>query len=248
MARRGVGFYAERAMPDLDNLANGIDSDVDLHLLSIAGFPSDPDRQRVWFDQARNTRIGEILKRHRPAMLPDDQALHKRVIAAAASGSRFELGSSVEYGLRTRAYRATAYLLVRVLASRPSGSLNQAIAALITGDGARASVAGASEATIRRWWDEFAPAAHLGAVLLFHLDSVRADPAGMGLRTSYSPIGAGSGLAWAEALRVAGEQYKAPHSLKTLLDPERTWKMPPSLQLPYVRLDLPDPERVTFTP
>jgi hypothetical protein len=141
-----------------------------------------------------------------------------------------------------------AYLLVRVLASRPRGSLNQAIAAFITGGGVRASVAGASEPTIRRWWNEYASAAHLGAVLLFYRHAVRADPAGMGLRTSYSPIRAGWALAWAESVRIAGEQYKPPHARKPLLDPELTWKVPRSLQLPNVPLDLPPPEEVTFTP
>jgi len=149
--------------------------------------------------------------------------------------------------LNTAGYRVAAYLLVRTLAT-PHGSLNDAIAALITGDGARASIAGASESTIRRWWKEFGSAAHLGAVLLFHLDDVRADPAGMGLQTLYSPIGAGSALARAERLRLAAEQYKPPHARKPLLDPEQTWKVPPSLWLPSVSLDLPSPDRATFTP
>lgn len=157
------------------------------------------------------------------------------------------LANGTDTSHRWLAFRAI-YLLVRVLASRRRGSLREAIKAFSAGDGSRAYVNGASEATIWRWWDEFAPAAHLGALLFFHLHTVRADPAGMGLRTSYSPIGAGSGLAWAETLRVAGEQHKPPHSGKPLLDPERTWKVPPSLHLPNVPLELPSPERVTFTP
>jgi hypothetical protein len=234
-------------MPYLDYLANGTNSDVDLYLLSIIGFPSDPGRQQNWFDRARNTRTEWVLNQYPLERLPDDPALHERVIAAAR-WPHLELGSEEKIGINTAGYRVTAYLLVRVLASRPHGSLNQAIDAFIKGGGARASVPGASEPTIRRWWNEFRPAAHLGAVLLFHRDLVQADPAGSGTRTSYSPIGAGSALAWAESVRIAGEQYRPPHSRKTLLDPERTWKVPPSLQIPYVRLDLPDAERVTFTP
>lgn len=247
------------ALSYLDRLANGTDSDVDLYLFSVAGFPSDPCRQRTWFDRARNTRTEQILQHDHTARPPDDR-IHERVYAAAR-GPRFEFVqpadpgldqsgccSPKEYGLDTRGYRVAAYLLIRVLASRRRGSLREAIKAFAAGDGSRAYVTGASEATIWRLWDEFRSAAHLGAVLLFHRHGVRADTAGMGLRTLYSPIGAGSALAWAESARIAAEQYTPPHARKPLLDPEQTWKVPPSLQLPHVQLELPSPERVTFAP
>jgi hypothetical protein len=235
-------------MPYLDQLANGTDSDVDLCILSVIGFPSDRRRQRAWVDKARNARTEWFLKEHPLAMLPDDQTLHARVIAAATDPHHLALGSEKTIGIDTAGYRVTAYLLVRVLASRPHGSLNEAIDAFIRAGGHRVKVPGASEATIRRWWRDYKSAAHLAAAFLFHRDSLWADPAGMGMRTGYSPIGAGWALAWAESVRIAGEQYKPPHSRKPLLDPKLTWKMPPSLQLPNVPLDLPPPERVTFTP
>jgi hypothetical protein len=51
-------------MPYLDRLANGTDSDIDLYLLSVAGFPNDPCRQHAWFGRAQNTRTEQILKHH----------------------------------------------------------------------------------------------------------------------------------------------------------------------------------------
>jgi Asp-tRNA(Asn)/Glu-tRNA(Gln) amidotransferase A subunit family amidase len=83
--------------------------------------------------------------------------------------------------INTAGYRIAAYLLVRVLVSRPRGSLNDAIAAFITDDGNRASVPGASEATIRRWWKEYQPVAHLAAAFVYHRSLLLASPASMGL-------------------------------------------------------------------
>jgi hypothetical protein len=234
-------------MPYLEYLSSGTASDIDLYILSIVGFPNDPCRQRDWFDQARNARTEWFLKEHLFAGLPDDLALHERIIAAA-SGPRLALGSEEKIGIDTAGYRVVGYLLVRVLASRPRGSLNDAITALITGDGRRPTVPGASEATIRRRWKEYRSVAHLAAAIVYHRDLFLANPASMGLRTSYSPIGAGLALAWAESARVAGEQYRAPRARKPLLDDERTWKVPPSLRLPLVQLELPPPGKVTFDP
>jgi hypothetical protein len=213
----------------------------------VIGFPSDPTRQREWFDHARNARTGLFLTQYPLRVLPGDPILHERVIAAAR-GPRLELGSEEKIGINTAGYRVVGYLLVRVLASGPRGSLNKAIDAFITGDGCRASVPGASEPTIRRWWNEYGSVAHLAAAFLFHREFLLADPARMGLRNSYSPVGAGSALAWAESARIAGEQHRSPHARKPLLDHKLTWKVPPSLRLPNVSLDLPSPDRVTFAP
>jgi hypothetical protein len=85
-------------MPYLYRLVDGTDSDIDLYLLSVAGFPSDRRRQRAWFDRARNTRTQQILEHEAPERLPDD-LIHERVIAGARR-PRFELVRSACRGRR----------------------------------------------------------------------------------------------------------------------------------------------------
>lgn len=236
-------------MPWLDYLADGLDSDVDLYILSVIGFPDDERRRQHWFDEARNKRTELFLQQYPLEMLPsDDPALRARMYAAAR-GSRLALGSEKAIGINTAGYRVAAYLLVRVLASRPQrGSLNEAIDAFIRAGGLRVKVSGASNATIRRWWEEYRSAAHLAAAFLYHRHLLLSEPAGLGLLTGYSPMGAGFALAWAESARTAGEQYRVPRARSPLLDSKQTWKAPLSLRLPEVPLDLPPPERITFEP
>jgi hypothetical protein len=206
-------------------------------------------RRRNWLDKARNTRTGLFLKYHGAAGLTDDLAFKERVVAAATyPHSHLILGCEKNIGVDTRGYRVAAFLLVRVLASGPDGSLNEAIEAFITGGGCRASVPGASEKTIRRCWKKFGPVAHLAAAFIYGRGHLWCDVASIGLLTSFSPVGAGLALAWAECARIAGEQHQSQHAGEPLLDAEWTWKVPTSLRLPRLSLELPPPEEVTFTP
>ena len=105
-------------MPYLDYLANGTNSDVDLYIISVIGFPNDPLRQADWYYKACNTRAGLFLKYHGAAGLTDDPAFKQRVVAAATYPySHLLLGSERNIGIDTAGYRVAAFLLVRVLAS-----------------------------------------------------------------------------------------------------------------------------------
>ena len=75
--------------------------------------------------------------------------------------------------------------------------------------------------------------AHLAAALNYCRDALRSDPR--------------AGLEWAESLRLKGEQYQPPRARGPLLDPAHTVKMPSSLGVRVVPLDLPPAEEFTIT-
>jgi len=73
----------------------------------------------------------------------------------------------------------------------------------------------------------------MAAALNYCRDALRSDPR--------------AGLEWAESLRLKGEQYQPPRARAPILDPAHTVKMPSSLGLRVVPLDLPPAEEFTIT-
>ena len=105
------------------------------------------------------------------------------------------------------------------------------------GDKPQTTKLATSRAHIPSAWSHFKPVAHLwGAHVLWQIDAGRCG----GCQTTL-----GAFLATAEELRQRGEQLH-PLGRKTaksqpVLDPERTWRVPPGLTLPTVSISLPQP-------
>ena len=207
-----------------DYLAAGIDQpDFDLRVIPIFQFP-DERWCLEWFSKAQEARRVGLSLMQSGHMLDDKR---RRGIVATMTDQQPALdpNAKLNVGIDTSHYRVPGFLLIRTVASKPNGSLNDAIRV------ASESHPKMSKETIGRLWRPHMPIAHFGAVLWWCCrDFVRSNPRDC--------------LEWAESLRAAGEKHRSPRSRRPLLDPQRTVKMPSSLGLRIVPLDLPPAEEI----
>jgi hypothetical protein len=83
-------------------------------------------------------------------------------------------------------------------------------------------------------WNDFSPAAHLSATMLFFPQLWQQAAESGGHLAEF--------LAYAEALRIRGESHLTGIPKRPLLDPETTWKVPDWVILPQIpELVLPSP-------
>lgn len=205
-------------------LAAGIEQpDFDLRVIPIFQFPDDERRCLEWFNKAQKARrVGQTLVQ---SGLELDAERRRGIVAAVTGQPALDPGAKRELGIDTSHYRVPGFLLIRTVASAPNGSLNGAIRV------ASESCPKMSKETIGRLWRDHMPIAHFGAALWWcRRDFLRSNPRDC--------------LEWAESLRAAGEKHRSPHTRRHLLDPKRTVKMPSSLGLRTVPLDLPPAEEI----
>ena len=214
-------------MPVLDDLPQLHTPEIGPYLAAVIFFPRDPERRRRFVSAVKNTYTKPAIERHRPAQLPD--CIHDAVepltgdhlAAFIAREDGGHLLAKTEGGYYPR--HAMAGLL---LAQGPRGTLVKAITVLETGGETQRAepVSDRSHSSLMQCWSDFMPAAHLAAAMLFLPD----------LWQSGQSRDVARLLAYAEALRQRGENYRAPRSGHPLLDPGKTLTFPGWLVLPDI--------------
>ena len=219
-------------MPVLDDLPQLHTPEIGPYLAATIFFPRDPERRRRFVSAVKNTYTKAAIERHRPAQLPDcihGAAVepligdHLAAFIARADGGR--LVAKTEGGYYPR-HALAGLLLVHVLAQGPRGTLVKAITVLETADGTQRAepVSDRGHSSLMQCWNDFMPAAHLAAAMLFLPK----------LWQSGQSRDVARLLAYAEALRQRGENYRAPRSGHPLLDPGKTLTFPGWLVLPDI--------------
>jgi hypothetical protein len=221
------------SMPVLDDLPQLHTPEIGPYLAAAIFFPRDSERRRRFVSAVKNTYTKPVIERHRPAQLPDcthggdamDPLTGDHLAAFIAREDGGRLLAKTEGGYYPR-HAMAGLLLVHVLAQGPRGTLVKAIAVLETGGGTERAepVSGRGHSSLMQCWNDFMPAAHLAAAMLFLPDLWQS-----GQRRDVARL-----LAYAEALRQRGENCRAPRSGHPLLDPGKTLTFPGWLVLPDI--------------
>jgi len=207
-----------------DYLVAGLDQpDFDLRVIPIFQFP-DERRCLEWLAKTQEARC--VARRLTRSGNTFDVEQRRRIVAGITGlPAPDPKHAKRSVGIDTSHFRVPGFLLVRTVASAPTGSLNNAV-------GFASESLKLSEATIWRLWRPCRPTAHFAAGLWYKRDLLSCDPRGW--------------LEWVESLRLKGEEYQPLRAPEPVLEPAHTVKMPCSLGLRVVALGLPPAEEITI--